>query len=323
MDKGAKIYVAGHRGLAGSAICRALAAGGYTNIVTRSHADLDLTDSGATRRFFETERPAHVFLAAARVGGIIANDTYPAEFIRENLAIQNNVIHEAWRAGVDRLLFLGSSCIYPRDCPQPIKEEYLLTGPLESTNRAYALAKIAGVETCWSYNRQYGTRFLAVMPTNLYGPGDNFDLQNSHVIPALMRKMHEAKIGAARSVVIWGTGNPMREFLYSDEMADACLFLATLSDALLAPLVRHKEVAPLINVGSGFDQTIRELAKLIAEVVGFEGELAFDASKPDGTPQKLLDVTRLNRMGWTSQISLRDGLHASYAEFLLTSVAAQ
>ena len=323
MDKGAKIYVAGHRGLAGSALCRGLAADGYTNIVTRSHADLDLTDSGATRRFFETERPARVFLAAAKVGGIIANDTYPAEFIRENLAIQNNVIHEAWRAGVDRLLFLGSSCIYPRDCAQPIREEYLLTGPLESTNRAYALAKIAGVETCWSYNRQYGTRFLAVMPTNLYGPGDNFDLQNSHVIPALIRKMHEAKIDGACSVVIWGTGNPMREFLHSDDMADACLFLASLSDALLAPLVRHKEVAPLINVGSGCDQTIRDLAKLIAEVVGFEGELAFDASKPDGTPRKLLDVTRLNQMGWTSQISLRDGLKASYAEFLLTSVAAQ
>ena len=244
MDKGAKIYVAGHRGLAGSALCGSLAAGGDTNIVTRSHADLDLTDSGVTRRFFETERPARIFLAAAKVDGIIANDTYPAEFIRENLTIQNNVIHEAWRAGVDRLLSLGSSCIYPRDCAQPIREEYLLTGPLESTNRAYALAKIAGVKTCWSYNRQYGTRFFAVTPTNLYDPGDNFDLQNSHVIPALIRKMHEAKIGGACSVVIWGTGNPMREFLYSDDMADACLTLS-LSSVFLNPFIkRHFSTGP-------------------------------------------------------------------------------
>ena len=316
MELTARIYVAGHRGLAGSAIVRRLQRAGYKNILTRSHAELDLIDPAATRRFFETERPEHVFLAAARVGGIVANDTYPAEFIRENLAIQTNVIHEAWRAGVKRLLFLGSSCIYPRQCPQPIKEEYFLTGPLEATNRAYALAKIAGVEMCWSYNRQYGTRFLAVMPTNLYGPGDNFDLQNSHVIPALMRKMHEAKLSGAGEVVIWGTGKPMREFLYSDEMADACHFLASLQDAALDTLTASREIAPLVNIGSGQDQTIHTLAQLVAETVGFRGELVFDTSKPDGTPRKLLDVDRLNRLGWSSRIPLREGLAASYAEFV-------
>ena len=318
MELTARIYVAGHRGLAGSAIVRRLQRAGYKNILTRSHAELDLIDPAATRRFFETERPEHVFLAAARVGGIVANDTYPAEFIRENLAIQNNVIHEAWRAGVKRLLFLGSSCIYPRECPQPIKEEYFLTGPLEATNRAYALAKIAGVEMCWSYNRQYGTRFLAVMPTNLYGPGDNFDLQNSHVIPALMRKMHEAKVSGAGEVVIWGTGKPMREFLYSDEMADACHFLASLPDAALDTLTASRESAPLVNIGSGQDQTIHALARLVAETVGFCGELIFDTSKPDGTPRKLLDVDRLNRLGWSSCVSLREGLAASYAQFVRT-----
>ena len=318
MELTARIYVAGHRGLAGSAIVRRLQRAGHDNILTRSHADLDLIDPAAVRHFFESEQPEHVFLAAARVGGIVANDTYPAEFIRENLAIQTNVIHEAWRAGVKRLLFLGSSCIYPRDCPQPIKEEYLLTGPLEATNRAYALAKIAGVEMCWSYNRQYGTRFLAVMPTNLYGPGDNFDLQNSHVIPALMRKMHEAKVSGAGEVVIWGTGKPMREFLYSDEMADACHFLAGLPDTAIDTLTASRESAPLVNIGSGQDQTIHELAQLVAETVGFRGKLVFDTSKPDGTPRKLLDVGRLNRLGWSSRIPLREGLAASYAQFVRT-----
>ena len=316
MELTARIYVAGHRGLAGSAIVRRLQRAGHDNILTRSHAELDLMDPAATRHFFEAERPEHVFLAAARVGGIVANDTYPAEFIRENLAIQNNVIHEAWRAGVKRLLFLGSSCIYPRECPQPIKEEYLLTGPLEATNRAYALAKIAGVEMCWSYNRQYGTRFLAVMPTNLYGPGDNFDLHNSHVIPALMRKMHEAKVSGAAEVVIWGTGKPMREFLYSDEMADACHFLARLPDATLDTLTASRETAPLVNIGSGQDQTIHALAQLVAETVGFRGELVFDTSKPDGTPRKLLDVDCLRQLGWSSRVALREGLAESYAQFI-------
>ncbi len=314
MQLTARIYVAGHRGLAGSAIVRRLKSAGYGHILTRSHAELDLIDPVATRRFFEDERPEYVFLAAAKVGGILANETYPAEFIRENLTIQTNVIHEAWRAGVSRLLFLGSSCIYPRDCPQPIKEEYLLTGPLEATNRAYALAKIAGVEMCWSYNRQYGTRFLAVMPTNLYGPGDNFDLQNSHVIPALMRKMHEAKVAGADEVVIWGTGKPMREFLYSDEMADACHFLVTLPDDALDVLTAQRDAAPLVNIGSGRDQTIDELARLVADVVGYRGNLVFDVSKPDGTPRKLLDVERLRRLGWASSLSLREGLVASYAK---------
>ena len=310
-----KVLVTGAGGQVGRELVDALAP---HEVIACSHADLDLIDPAATRRFFETERPEHVFLAAARVGGIVANDTYPAEFIRENLAIQNNVIHEAWRAGVRRLLFLGSSCIYPRECPQPIREDYFLTGPLEATNRAYALAKIAGVEMCWSYNRQYGTRFLAVMPTNLFGPGDNFDLQNSHVIPALMRKMHEARVRGDPDVVVWGTGKPMREFLYSDEMADACHFLAGLPDTALDALTASRETAPLINIGSGQDQTIHELARLVAEVVGYRGALAFDASRPDGTPRKLLDVGRLNRLGWSSRMSLREGLAASYAEFVRT-----
>ena len=318
MQLTARIYVAGHRGLAGSAIVRRLKSAGYGHILTRSHAELDLTDPVATRRFFEDERPEYVFLAAAKVGGILANETYPAEFIRENLAIQTNVIHEAWRAGVSRLLFLGSSCIYPRDCPQPIKEEYLLTGPLEATNRAYALAKIAGVEMCWSYNRQYGTRFLAAMPTNLYGPGDNYDLQNSHVIPALMRKMHEAKVRGETDVVIWGTGKPMREFLFSDDMADACCFLASLPNTLIDRLTGATQVAPLVNIGCGRDQSIHELARLVANIVGYRGELKFDASKPDGTPRKLLDVQRLEQLGWVSKTALRDGLAASYAEFCRT-----
>ena len=315
MEKNARIYVAGHAGLAGSAIARRLRAGGYSRIVTRTHGELDLVDAAATRRLFEIERPEYVFLAAAKVGGIYANSTFPATFIHENLAIQTNVIHEAWRAGVKRLLFLGSSCIYPRDCPQPMREEYLLTGPLEPTNRPYALAKIAGIEMCWSYNRQHGTRFLSVMPTNLYGEGDNYDPQNSHVIPALIRKMHEAKQAAAPEVVVWGTGTPRREFLFADDMADGCVFLMELNDAAFSAMTGSALDAPLINLGCGQDQTIGELAKLIAEVVGYQGKLRFDHSKPDGTPQKLLDTGRIGRLGWRARTTLRGGLERAYAAF--------
>lgn len=312
----ARIYIAGHRGLVGSAIMRRLQKAGYTNLVTRTHAELDLTDQPAVRDFFEQEKPEYVFLAAAKVGGILANDTYPAEFIHENLAIQTSVIQESYRAGVKRLLFLGSSCIYPRDCPQPIKEEYLLTGPLESTNRAYAVAKIAGIEMCWSYNRQYGTRFLAAMPTNLYGPGDNYDLETSHVLPALIRKMHEAKARGDREVVVWGSGTPRREFLYSDDMADACLFLMNLSEKTFASITTHPASPPLINLGVGTDLTIRELAELIARIVGFDGSLRQDASKPDGTPRKLLDVGRLSALGWHPVVSLEAGVALAYDDFL-------
>ena len=315
MDTAEKIYVAGHRGLAGSALVRRLRAAGYSNLVLRTHAELELTDAAAVRRFFEAERPQHVLLAAAKVGGILANDTLPADFIRENLAIQTNVIHEAWRAGVQRLLFLGSSCIYPRDCAQPMKEEYLLTGPLEATNRAYAVAKIAGIEMCWSYNRQHGAGFLAVMPTNLFGPGDNYDLQTSHVLPALVRKAHEAKQRGEDRLRVWGTGTPRREFLYSDDMAEACVFLLGLRQARYAELVAPKAL-PLINVGAGEDLTIRALAELVCEVVGFRGRLEFDPAKPDGTPRKLLDVTRLARLGWTPRTGLRDGIALAYRDFL-------
>jgi len=313
IEQSDKIYVAGHRGLAGSALVRRLRAAGYENLALRTHAELELTDSVAVRRFFEAERPQHVVLAAAKVGGILANDTQPAEFIRENLAIQTNVIHEAWRAGVKRLLFLGSSCIYPRDCPQPIKEEYLLTGPLEPTNRPYAIAKIAGIEMCSAYNRQYGTQFLAVMPTNLYGPGDNYDLETSHVLPALIRKAHEAKARGDEALVVWGTGKPRREFLYSDDMADACLALLRLPDAQFGAAIGT--YPPLVNIGSGTDLTIRELAELVARVVGFEGALRFDSSKPDGTPRKLLDVSRMTEMGWVARIGVEDGIRLAYEEY--------
>jgi GDP-L-fucose synthase len=310
-----RIYVAGHRGLVGSALTRRLRAEGFGNLALRTHAELELTDAGAVRKFFEGERPQHVLLAAAKVGGILANDTYPADFIRENLAIQTNVIHEAWRAGVKRLLFLGSSCIYPRDCPQPIREEYLLTGPLEPTNRAYALAKIAGVEMVWSYNRQHGTQYLAVMPTNLYGPGDNYDLEKSHVLPALIRKAHEAKQAGAGELVVWGTGRPRRELLYSDDMAEACLFLLRLPDVEFAKLVAPAAL-PLVNIGTGVDLTIAELARLVAEVVGFRGALRFDTARPDGTPQKLLNVSRMGKLGWKARTSVRDGISLAYRDFL-------
>jgi GDP-L-fucose synthase len=316
MEPNARIYVAGHRGLAGSALLRRLADQGYRDLITRTHGELDLTDQAAVRKFFERDKPAYVFLAAAKVGGILANNDYPAEFIQSNLAVQANVIHEAWRNGVKRLLFLGSSCIYPRDCPQPIKEEYLLTGPLELTNRAYAVAKIAGVEMCRSYNRQYGTRYLAAMPTNLYGPGDNYDLAAAHVLPALLRKMHEAKVRGLDRVTIWGTGKARREFLHSDDMAAACVMLMKLPEETFDQILRGPNDFPLINIGCGEDQTIADLARIIAPVVGFRGALEFDTSKPDGTPRKLLDIERLKRLGWSASIDLKTGITAAYEDFL-------
>lgn len=322
MHKNARIYIAGHRGLVGSAIVRNLEARGYTNLVTRTHAELDLTDAAATDSFFAAEKPEYVFLAAAKVGGIVANNSYPAEFIRDNLVIQANVIHSAWKHGVTRLMFLGSSCIYPKMAPQPMREDCLLTGPLEPTNRPYALAKIAGIEMCWSYNRQYGTKYLAVMPTNLYGPGDNYHPENSHVIPALLRKFHEAKQRGDRTVTIWGTGTPRREFLYSDDMADACVFLMKLPEDRYTSLLGSDESVsgrfepPLVNVGVGEDVTIKELAGLVGEVVGFDGELVFDTSKPDGTPRKLMDVGRLKSIGWQPSTALLLGLTQAYADYL-------
>lgn len=314
MDKSSIIYVAGHRGLAGSAILRELQRLGYANVVTRTHGDLDLEDAVATQEFFERHKPDLVFMAAAKVGGIHANNTCPADFMMSNLLIEANVFRAAHAAKVNRLIFLGSSCIYPRDCPQPIKEEYLLTGPLELTNRSYALAKIAGVEMCWSYNRQYGTKWLAAMPTNLYGPGDNYNLENSHVLPALMRKMHEAKVSGAKEVVLWGSGTPRREFLYVDDLASALIFLALLPSQQFDRLVNSAQ-CPLINVGSGQDLTVRELAETVATVVGYKGRFVQDTSKPDGTMRKLLDVSRMAALGWQSAMSLTDGLKLTYNDF--------
>lgn len=345
----ARIYVAGHRGLVGSALMRRLTAAGYRNLITRPHAELELADARQVAAFFQETRPEFVFLAAAKVGGVLANNTYPADFIRENLAVQLNVIDAAWRCGVKRLLFLGSSCIYPRNCPQPIREEYLLTGPLEPTNRPYALAKIAGIEMCGSYNRQYGTHYLAVMPTNLYGPGDHYDLQNSHVLPALIRKFHLAKLAqqgaweaisrdAARygpipediknalgmpgaqttrqapRVALWGSGSPYREFLYSDDMANACLMLMNLPDPAFDALLR-RDTAPLINIGCGEDQTIRELAERVQRVVGFTGTVEWDSSKPDGTPRKLLDISRIAQLGWRPTVELQEGIRRAYRDY--------
>ena len=315
MNKDAKIYVAGHRGLVGSALVRQLNLHGYHNLLLRAHAELDLTEQAVARDFFAREKPEYVILAAAKVGGIHANNTYPAEFIRQNLDIQTNVIHEAWRNNVRHLLFLGSSCIYPKECPQPIREEYLLTGPLEPTNRPYALAKIAGIEMCWSYNRQYGTKYMAAMPTNLYGPGDNYDLNDSHVLPALIRKMHEAKARGDKEVVVWGTGTPKREFLYSDDMAEACIYLLEQPEEQLASLFNNDR-PPLVNVGCGEDLTIRELAEMIAEVVGFKGSIAFDTSKPDGTRRKVVDVSRINALGWQRKMMLKEGIILSYRDML-------
>ena len=311
----ARIYVAGHRGLVGSALVRTLEKNGYRNLILRTHAELDLTVESDVAQFFASENPEYVLLAAAKVGGILANSTYPADFVRENLAIQYNIIQHSYVTNVKRLLFLGSSCIYPRLAPQPIKEEYMLSGPLESTNRPYAVAKIAGIEMCWSYNRQYGTRYLAAMPTNLYGPSDNYDLNTSHVIPALIRKIAEAHERGERSVTLWGTGTPRREFLYSEDMADACLFLINLPDEQFVPIAGSQHEAPLVNIGWGKDVSIRELAAMIAEIVGFKGAIGWDTSKPDGTPQKLLDVSRLSGLGWEPSVSLRQGLELAYGSF--------
>jgi len=346
-----KIYIAGHRGLVGSALMRNLRAKGYSNFLTRTHAELDLTSQAAVEEFFAAEKPDYVFLAAAKVGGIHANNTYPAEFIRDNLAIQTNVIHAAYKNDVKRLLFLGSSCIYPKLAPQPMKEEHLLTSELEPTNRPYALAKIAGIEMCWSYNRQYQTQYLAVMPTNLYGPGDNYNLMNSHVIPAMIRKFHLAKLASERnwpaieqdearygpipqdlkdqllatcnlqlepSVSVWGTGTPKREFLYSEDMADACVYLMNLPDEKFVPLLgqdRNDGLPPLMNIGVGHDLSIRELAETVKDVVGYSGALEFDSTKPDGTPRKLMNVDRLNAMGWKATTDMQSGLAVAYQDF--------
>lgn len=305
MDRHAKIYVAGHRGMVGSAIVRRLASLGYGNVVTRSHAELDLVNQQAVADFLAREKPDYIFMAAAKVGGIHANNTFRAEFLYQNLMIEANIAHAAWQAGVNRMLFLGSSCIYPRDCPQPIREDYLLTSPLEQTNEPYAIAKIAGVKLCESYNRQYGTAYLSAMPTNLYGPNDNYDLDNSHVLPALIRKAHEAKLNGATELVVWGSGKPMREFLYVDDMADACVFLM------------EKGITDgLFNIGTGDDVTIRELAETVMDVVGFDGRIVYDNSKPDGTPRKLLNVDKMKNLGWSASTGLREGIAKAYADFL-------
>jgi GDP-L-fucose synthase len=314
LNKDSRIYIAGHRGLVGGSIHRELERQGYRSFVLRTRAELDLTRAEEVAAFFDRERPEYVFLAAAKVGGILANNEMPGEFIHENLAIQMSVLEAARVSGARRLLFLGSSCIYPKLCPQPIREEYLLTGPLELTNRPYAIAKIAGIEMCWAFNRQYGAKFFAVMPTNLFGPGENFDLQTSHVLAALLRKAIEAKAAGASKMSVWGSGAPRREFLYSDDLARACVFLMNLPDEKYDSLLRDDE-PPLLNVGTGEDLTIRELAELICKVVGFKGELEFDASKPDGTPRKLLDVSRIQALGWKAQISLEDGLRMLAKDF--------
>ena len=300
-----KIYIAGHRGMVGSAIVHRLLAAGYTDLVTRTHQELDLLNQHAVFEFLQTEKPDYIFLAAAKVGGIQANNTFRADFIYQNLVIQNNIIWGALKAGIKDLCFLGSSCIYPRDCPQPIKEEYLLTGPLEQTNEPYAIAKIAGIKLCESCNRQYDTRYISVMPTNLYGPNDNYDLGSSHVLPALIRKAHEAKLRGDSEYLVWGTGTPKREFLYVDDMADACVFL-----------MEQGIGEGLYNIGYGEDVSIRTLAETVMDVVGFEGKIIFDSSKPDGTPRKLLDVSRMRQLGWWAKTPLRDGIAQSYANYL-------
>lgn len=305
MNKNSKVFVAGHRGLVGAALVRKLESEGCKKLILRTRSELDLTNQAATERFFEDEKPEYVFLAAAKVGGICANNTYKADFIMDNLLIQCNVIRAAWKTGVKKLLFLGSSCIYPKICPQPIKEEYLLTGLLEPTNDAYALAKISGLKMCRFFNEQYGTRFISCMPTNLYGPNDRFDLNNSHVLPALMKKFHEAKLEGKSEAFVWGSGNPLREFLHVDDMAAACVFL-----------MKNYEGNEFFNVGTGKEVTIRELAEIIKQVVGFEGELRFDSSKPDGTPRKLLDVSRLKALRWEHGIELRDGIQSTYEWYL-------
>jgi len=311
MRPSSRVYIAGHRGLVGSAILRNLQSKGYTSCITRTHAQLDLTDPRAVQGFFEAEKPEYVVLAAAKVGGIAANNTYPADFILENLKIETAVIENCFRYGVKRLLFLGSSCIYPKDCPQPIKESYLLTGPLEPTNRPYALAKISGVEICWSYNRQHGTKYLAAMPTNLYGPGDNFDLNTSHVLPALIRKAVAAKLDG--NFLVWGSGAPLREFLHSDDLAEACVFLLQSEDSIYESLLGETD-PPLINIGSGEELTIKSLAEMVARVVGYRGDIVFDSSKPDGTLRKLMDVSRIHQLGWHHKIELEDGIRSVYEQ---------
>jgi GDP-L-fucose synthase len=315
MHKDAKIFVAGHRGLAGSAIVRKLKSLGYDNLLLRTRQEVDLQDSNAVSRFFDEQRPEYVFLAAAKVGGILANRDFPADFIAQNLRIQSNVIESAYHSKVVRLLFLGSSCIYPKLAPQPICEDQLLGGPLEFTNRSYAVAKIAGIELCWAFNRQHGTKFLAAMPTNLYGLGDNYNLESSHVLPALIRKVHEAKQRGERSVTVWGTGKPLREFLFSDDMADACVFLLNLPEDEFDKLTDNHEVAPLVNVGSGQDLTIGDLAKKVCEAIEFNGEIVFDTSKPDGTPRKLMDSSKLFSYGWRPKLSMEEGIRIAYNEF--------
>ena len=311
-DKDAKVYVAGHRGMVGSAIVRALQAQGFGNVVTRTSAELDLRNQAAVNAFFAEEEPDYVFLAAAKVGGILANDTYPADFIYDNLVIESNIIHAAFRQRAKKLLFLGSTCIYPKLAPQPLKEEYLLSGPLESTNEWYAVAKIAGIKLCQAYRKQHGCDFISAMPTNLYGPGDNYDLEKSHVIPAMLRKMHEARVGGADRVTLWGSGTPLREFLHVDDLADALLFL-------MASYSGESHV----NVGVGNDLTIRELAEMMRDVVGFQGELVFDRSKPDGTPRKLVDTTLINRLGWHAKINLKQGLEEAYSWYIENLASAR
>jgi len=305
MNKRSRIYVAGHGGLVGAAIVRRLEKAGYDNLILRTHEEMDLTRQGSVEAFFEEERPDYVFLAAAKVGGILANATYPADFIYQNLLMETNIIHAAYVYGVKKLLFLGSSCIYPKHCPQPMKEEHLLSGYLESSNEPYAVAKIAGIKMCQAYNRQYGTCFISLMPTNLYGSGDNFDLETSHVLPALIRKFHEAKIGGNASVEIWGTGKPRREFLHVDDLADACLFL-----------INYYEETEIVNVGVGKELSIRDLAEMIAEVVQFDGDLRFDATKPDGTPLKMLDVSKLTALGWQAKMPLKEGIRRTYQYYV-------
>ena len=307
MDSRASIYVAGHHGLAGSAILRRLRAAGYSNFVLRSHAELELTDQAAVARFFTDAKPEYVFLAAAKVGGIVANNTYRAQFLYENLAIQSNVIHCAYQSGVKKLLFLGSSCIYPKFAPQPMTEEQLLTGPLEATNEPYAIAKIAGIKMCTAYNAQYGTNFIAAMPTNLYGAGDSYDLQTSHVLPALIRKAHEANAAGAAELVVWGTGAPLREFLYADDLGDACVFL-------MERVAAH-QIGEFINVGTGREISIRDLAQAVADVVGFKGKLVFDTTKPDGTPRKVMNNARMAALGWTAKTDFVAGIKAAYADY--------
>ncbi len=315
-NKDDKIYVAGHRGLVGSAIVRKLKSIGCERLILRTHKEMDLMDSESVAQFFLTEKPDYVFQCAAKVGGIMANKTYPAKFIYENLTIQNNIIHNAYLSGVKRLLFLGSSCIYPKMCPQPMREEHLLSSELEITNRPYAIAKIAGIEMAWAYNREYGTKNLSVMPTNLYGVGDNYDLQNSHVLPAIIRKMHEAKFANKDKVNLWGTGMPKREFLYSDDLADACVFLLSLPDDEYEQLLSSNEAPPVVNIGTGEDLTIKELAHLVKDIVAFTGEIEWDTSKPDGTPRKLLDVSKLTSIGWNYKTNLKDGIALAYQDFL-------